>query len=221
LFLAGELPHLIATYGYWLVAGVIALECLGVPLPGETTLIAAAIYAGSHGEFDIRLVIAAAAAGSVFGSTIGFWVGREFGYRLLLRYGNYLRLTESRIKVGQYLFRRHGGKVVFLGRFLPLLRILAALLAGMNCMPWGPFLAYNTAGAVLWAACYGLGFYYLGKEATHLARPLEIGLGTVALLLLAGSWLAIRRYEAQLTEAAERALPGRLRPPRRARRRSK
>jgi membrane protein DedA with SNARE-associated domain len=215
LFLADELPHLIATYGYWLVAGIIALECLGVPLPGETTLVAAAIYAGSHREFDIRLVIAAAAAGSVIGSTLGFWIGREFGYRLLLRYGHYLRLTNTRIKVGQYLFQRHGGKVVFLGRFLPLLRILAALLAGINCMPWGPFLAYNTSGAVLWAAVYGLGCYYLDQGAAHLAKPLEVTLGSVAVLLLAGSWILIRQYEAQLTEAAERALPGPLRAPRR------
>jgi membrane protein DedA with SNARE-associated domain len=105
-----NLPHLFSTYGYWVVGGIIALESMGLPLPGEATLIAAAIYAGSTQQLNIWLVIAAAAIGAILGDNIGYWIGREIGYRLLLRYGHYLQLTDARIKLGQYLFSRHGGK---------------------------------------------------------------------------------------------------------------
>jgi membrane protein DedA with SNARE-associated domain len=122
--------HLIATYGYWTVGGIIALESMGLPLPGEATLIAAAVYAATTHHLNIWLVIAAAATGAIVGDNIGYWIGREIGYRLLLRYGHYVYLTEARIKLGQYLFFRHGGKIVFFGRFVAVLRALAAILAG-------------------------------------------------------------------------------------------
>ena len=108
-----------------------------------TTLILAAIYAGSTHQLDLSMVIVAAAAGSIVGNMIGFWIGRELGYRALLRYGHRVGLTEGRIKLGQYLFQGHGGKIVFFGRFIPLLRMLAALLAGLNCMSWLRFVLYK------------------------------------------------------------------------------
>lgn len=128
----GNLAQLIAHYGYWAVAVVIALESLGLPVPGEATLIAAALYAGSTHRLNIVLVILAAFAGAVLGDTIGFWIGCEVGFRLVIRYGRHLQVTERRIKLGRYLFWRHGGKVVFFGRFVPVLRALAAFLAGVN-----------------------------------------------------------------------------------------
>jgi membrane protein DedA with SNARE-associated domain len=106
----------------------------GLPLPGEAMLIAAAIYAGKSGGLDIAEVIAAAAAGAIVGDNIGYWIGREIGFRIHVRYGRYVGLTEQRIKLGQYLFMQHGGKIVFFGRFVALLRVLAALLAGVNRM---------------------------------------------------------------------------------------
>ncbi|HXN44669.1 MAG TPA: DedA family protein [Xanthobacteraceae bacterium] len=210
LFFSIALSHLLSVYGYWAIAGIVGLEGIGIPIPGETTLILAAVYAGSTHHLDIRLVIAAAAAGSIVGSIIGFWIGREIGYPILLRYGHYVRLTESKIKIGQYLFRRHGGKIVFFGRFVPLLRMLAALFAGANRMPWSRFLLFNTAGSVLWTCVYGLGAYYLGQEASRLAAPFEIGLAVVVLVVIFGGAVLLRRHEAQLTAAAERALPGPL-----------
>jgi len=210
LFFSLAASHLLSVYGYWAIAGIVGLEGIGIPIPGETTLILAAAYAGSTHHLDIRLVIAAAAAGSVVGSIIGFWIGREIGYPLLLRYGHYVGLTESKIKIGQYLFRRHGGKIVFFGRFVPLLRMLAALLAGANRMPWLPFLLFNTAGSILWTCVYGLGAYYLGEQAGRLEAPLEIGLAAVVLVIIFGGAILLRRREAQLAEAAERALPGPL-----------
>jgi membrane protein DedA with SNARE-associated domain len=217
LLLSAAASRLLSVYGYWAIAGIVGLENIGIPIPGEATLILAAIYAGSTHHLDIRLVIAAAAAGSLLGSIVGFWIGREIGYPLLLRYGHYVRLTESKIKIGQYLFRRHGGKIVFFGRFIPLLRMLAALLAGANCMPWPRFLIFNLAGSILWTCVYGLGAYYLGEEATRLEAPLEIGLAAVVVVLIVAGTILLRRHEAQLAEAAERALPGPLQDPRRPR----
>ena len=98
-----------------MVAALVALESMGLPVPGETTLIAAALYAGTTHELNIVAVVLTAAAGAIIGDNVGFWLGREFGYRLLLRYGARLGLTERKIKLGQYLFLRHGGKVVFWG----------------------------------------------------------------------------------------------------------
>jgi len=209
--------HLLSVYGYWAIAAIVGIEGVGIPIPGEATLILAAIYAGSTHYLDIRLVIVAAAAGSLIGSIIGFWIGREVGYPLLLRYGHYLGLTESKIKIGQYLFRLHGGKIVFFGRFVPLLRMLAALLAGANCMSWPRFLLFNTAGSILWSCVYGLGAYYLGEEASRLEAPLEIVLAAVVLLMILAAAILLRRREAELAQAAERALPGPPQDPRRAR----
>ena len=163
---------LIMKYGSFAVAVVVCLESMGLPLPGEAILIAAAIYAGKTGQLSIYQVIAAAAAGAIIGDNIGYWIGREIGFRLLVRYGSYVGLTEPRIKVGQYLFQRHGGKIVFFGRFIALLRVLAALLAGINRMSWLRFFIANAAGAMLWATVFGLGAYTLGQD-------IEIGFGTL------------------------------------------
>jgi hypothetical protein len=111
LFSHHELIDIIATNGYWIVVLAIGLECLGLPLPGESILIAAAIYAGSSHALNIWLVIGAAAFGAILGNTIGFWIGREGGYRLLLRYGRRFGMTDDRIKLGQYLFLRSSSLV--------------------------------------------------------------------------------------------------------------
>ena len=156
--LALDLTHLLSVYGYWAVLVAVGIESTGIPFPGETTLLVAAVYAGSAHRLSIVGVIAAAAAGAILGDNLGFWVGREGGFRLLCRYGPYLRLDERQLKLGQYLFRQHGAKVVFLGRFVAVLRAWAAVLAGTNRMPWACFLPYNAAGgscgprSTAWAA---------------------------------------------------------------------
>jgi membrane protein DedA with SNARE-associated domain len=108
-------------------------------------------------------VIVSASMGAILGDNVGYWVGREFGYRLLLRYGRYIGLSNTRIKVGQYLFLRYGGKVVFCGRFVAVLRVLAAFLAGTNRMDWQHFLIANAAGSVLWAMIFGLSAFTFDK----------------------------------------------------------
>jgi membrane protein DedA with SNARE-associated domain len=109
------LMHLLATYGYLAVLLFVAIESTGIPFPGETMLLVAAIAAGTTHQLSVAWVIVAAAGGAILGDNLGFWVGREGGYRLLRRYGRYIRLEERRLKLGQYLFLKHGGKVVFFG----------------------------------------------------------------------------------------------------------
>ena len=213
LFSNGEVAHLIATYGYGTVAGLVGLESFGIPVPGETTLIAAAVIAGTSHDLNIGFVIAAAIGGAILGDNIGFVVGQRFGYRLMVRYGPYVRLTEPRIKLGHYLFQRYGAAVVFLGRFVAVLRALAALLAGANGMTWGRFLAANAAGAVVWATSYGLAAWALGQEVGRLAEPAGIAIGVVAVLAFVVGTLYLRRHQARLEAEANRALPGPLRPP--------
>lgn len=210
-----ELQHFVATYGYGAVAGIVAAESMGLPLPGEATLIAAALVAGTTGGSNIGLVIAAAAGGAILGDTVGYWIGRKLGYWLILRFGRYVGLTERRIKLGQYLFGRYGGAVVFFGRFVSLLRALAAFLAGANYMDWPRFFLFNASGAILWAGAYGFGAWYLGKEVRRMAGPLGIGIAAAALVVVAALAFLLWRREAELEAKAEQALPGPLRPLRR------
>src|SRR5271167_3656124 len=129
---------------------------MGVPLPGETILVLAAIYAATHVDLNIWLVVIAAAAGAIMGDNLGYWLGLRFGYPFLRRYGHLFGLTHARIKLGQYLFLRHGTKVVFLGRFVAVLRIFAAFLAGANRMKWQLFLVANASGGMIWASAFAL-----------------------------------------------------------------
>jgi membrane protein DedA with SNARE-associated domain len=202
--------NFIQEYGYLGIAVVVGLESVGLPLPGEATLIAAALYAGKTQALNIWIIIACASAGAILGDNLGFWIGREIGFRLLLRYGGYIRLTENRIKLGEYLFQRHGGKIVFFGRFIAVLRSLAALLAGVNQMSWPRFLLFNAAGGILWATLYGLAAFYLGREVETFRRPVGIGLLVVGVLVVIIGLVFIRRHETELEIEAEQALPGPL-----------
>jgi membrane protein DedA with SNARE-associated domain len=143
---------------------------------------------------------------------VGFWLGREFGYRFLRRYGGYVGLSDTRIKLGQYLFLRHGTKVVFFGRFVAILRILAAFLAGANQMDWRRFLIANATGGIVWACIFGLGAYVFGSALMQVTAPLGTGFVIIAAIIVMGAVWFVRRHEAELEAEAERALPGPLRP---------
>jgi membrane protein DedA with SNARE-associated domain len=205
-----DIAHLIHNYGLLVIAVVIGLESIGLPFPGETVLILAGIFAGTKHDLNIVAVVVTAALAAIAGQVIGFIIGQEFGYRLLLRYGPYVRITESRIKLGEYLFLRHGSKIIIVARFVPLLRSLAGILAGANRMPWLPFLLANIVGAFAWAAVFGFAAYMLGHQVEHVARPLMIVIGIAAIVVLAIGANFIGRHEAQLAAEAERALPGPL-----------
>lgn len=173
---------LIAQHGYWVVFVVIMLECMGIPLPGESALVLAAVYAGATGNLDITYVIAVAIAAAVIGDNCGFWIGRIYGVELLERYGRYVHLTEGRLKVGRYLFERHGGKIVFFGRFVAVLRVFTAVLAGANKYGWKPFLLFNAAGGITWATVMGLSGYLFGESIHRVSGILGIAALAIAVI---------------------------------------
>ncbi len=205
-----DLLHLLVTYGYWAVLVFIAIESTGIPFPGETMLLVAAIYAGTTHRLSITLVIVAGVFGAILGDNLGFLIGREGGYRLLRRYGRYIRLDERKLKLGQYLFMKHGGKVVFFGRFVAVLRAWAAFLAGTNRMRWSGFLLFNALGGIAWATLFGLGGYLLGDNIHRLTGPVAITTIMLAALVIIALLVFVRRNEQRLEAEAERALPGPL-----------
>src|ERR1700677_1734582 len=203
------ISHLIHAYGLLTVAAVVGLECVGFPLPGETALLAAAMYAGTKHDLNIVSIILTAAAAASIGRAIGYAIGYEFHW-LLLRYGNYVRMTEGRIKLGEYLFLRHGGKIVAVAQFVPVLRTLAGVFAGANVMPWRDFLVANGIGSLIWAVSYGYAAYALGRQFESLEGPLVIffAIATVIIFIIGG--IFVHRHETQLSAEAERAMPGPL-----------
>jgi membrane protein DedA with SNARE-associated domain len=187
---------------------VLTLESMGVPAPGESALVTAALYAGSTHQIGIIAVVLTAAAGAITGDNIGYLIGRSAGAPLIARYGRYVGLDEARLKVGQYLFQRHGGKIVFFGRFVAFLRTFAALLAGMNRMKWPHFLVMNALGGLCWATLFGLGAYLFGAEMKRLAGPIGVLLLIVALAAVGAGIVFFRRHEKELERRAEAALSG-------------
>jgi len=208
--LAEHIPGLIADYGLFVVFFIIMLESMGVPMPGETALLSASIYAGTTHNLNIAAVIAAAATAAIIGDNIGFWVGRRFGFKILIRYGHYLRLDEAKLKLGQYLFRLHGGKIVFFGRFVAVLRTFAAVLAGANRFDPKLFFLFNAAGGIGWAAIFGTAGYLFGKQAEKIVGPVGLSLLAVFLVGAFFLWRFFKRHEERLMIEAETALPGPL-----------
>jgi membrane protein DedA with SNARE-associated domain len=183
---------------------LIAIETMGIPVPGETALITAAIVA-SRGRLHIEEVIVVAAAAAILGDNVGFAIGRKLGRRALIAPGPLLRHRRQVIVVGEPFFDRHGPKAVFLGRWVTGLRITAAWMAGVTRMPWPTFLFWNALGGIAWATSIGLLAYFVGHSAErfiHLA-----GLGGAAVVIVAGAvlWfvLRLRRRRAEALVEAE------------------
>jgi membrane protein DedA with SNARE-associated domain len=197
--------HIVASYGYAAVFIVVMLESAGVPLPGETILVSAAVYAGSRHSLDIRYVIASAAGAAILGDNIGFWIGREFGTLLLSRWGYLAGLDERRRKLGQYLFLRHGGKIVFFGRFIALLRAFAALLAGANGLSPLRFLIFNAAGGIVWATVFGVGGYVVGEGIRRIAGPFGWAVFIAAIVFAVLIWRYYKKHEERFLDEAEAA----------------
>jgi len=208
--LTGHIPDLIAHYGYAAIFFIIALESAGIPLPGETILVTASIYAATAHGLNIAGVITAAAAGAIFGDNIGFWLGREIGLQLLIKHGHYIKLNEPRLKLGQYLFKKQGGKIVFFGRFVAVLRAFAALLAGANGYDPKRFFLFNALGGVTWAALFGTLGYVFGAEAHRIAGPFGLVMLAFVLIAMFFGWRFYKTHESRLMREAEEALPGPL-----------
>jgi len=179
---------------YLLLALLVGGESAGVPLPGETALITAAILA-SRGDLSLTLVIVTAAAGAIVGDNFGYLLGRQGARRLLVRPGRLEAVRRRFLERGEAFFARHGGKTVFLGRWLPFLRITAAWLAGANRMPWPQFVLWNAAGGIAWAISVGVVAYLLGEAAfaaLHAAGLVALAVVAVAAISVF-VWLRYRR----------------------------
>jgi membrane protein DedA with SNARE-associated domain len=202
-----RLQDLIQAYGLWILFAAVMLESMGVPMPGETALVTTAVYAGTTHRIGIVPVVAAAAAAAIVGDNIGYLIGRLLGFRLLVRYGRYIGLGEPRLKVGEYLFMRHGGKIVFFGRFVAFLRAFAAVLAGANRMHWSYFLIMNALGGICWASLIGGGAYLFGEKIRLATGPMGLLLSIVAIVLIGAGILFFRKHEKELEERAMTSLP--------------
>ena len=176
---------LVHHYGLIALFLVVMLESGGVPLPGETALVAAAIFA-SQGNLNIVEVIAVAAAAAIVGDNLGYWVGRTGGRKVLERFGPLRRWSERALPWAERFFERHGGKTIFLARFFSVLRVTAAWLAGISRMHWWMFFLWNAAGGIVWATLVGLVAFYSGHAAADAIGRygLWAGVGIVVVLAL-------------------------------------
>jgi membrane protein DedA with SNARE-associated domain len=188
-----NVTHLVEVSGYPLLFLVVMAESSGVPIPGETGLIAAAILA-SLGKLHIELVIPLAAAGAIVGDNIGYVIGRKGGRWLLERPGHFHRQRLAALQTGESFFERHGPKAVFFGRFVLGLRVWASWLAGATHMPWRSFVLWNALGGVVWATAVGLIAYFIGHSAGNAIQAFGYyGLAAV-LIAVAGAFLMHRRH---------------------------
>ena len=181
------LTDLFARYGYFVIFFGVLLENAGVPVPGETILLAGAALA-RFGHLSLPAVILVAITGAILGDNVGFFIGRRGGRVLLERRGRMFGLTPARIAQFDGFFARHGAMTVFIARFVTGLRVVGAILAGASTLPWGRFLIFNAAGAIAWATTFGAVGYLLGYSWETIER--WIGhLGLVFLVVLAAAGL--------------------------------
>ncbi len=188
-----DITHLVEVFGYPLMFLAVMAESSGVPVPGETGLITAAVLA-SQGKLQIELAIPLAALAAIVGDNIGYQIGRKGGRWLLERPGRFERQRRQVIETGEPFFERHGPKAVFFGRFVLGLRVWASWLAGATHMRWRSFFLWNAIGGICWATAIGLIAYFLGKAAGNAIQTFGLfGLFAV-LVVLVGVFFAHRRH---------------------------
>ena len=187
------LQNMLNTIGYPAVVLFIFIESTGIPFPGETMLLLASFYAATSDHLSLPGVIACAALGAILGDNLGYYIGRVGGRRFIERFGHYLFLKTEHLNKAERFFKKHGAKTVFFARFITLLRMWAAFLAGVNNMNWRTFMLYNATGGIVWATLVGTLGYLAGKyfqnnfdQVLHLAHVLGwAGLGAVVLTVIA------------------------------------
>ncbi len=214
------MTNLVQTYGLWLLFVVVGLESAGVPLPGETALVAAGVLA-SKGHLNIAEVIAVAALAAILGDNLGYWIGRKGGRRLLqapvpdrprwwprllwpvhLFWGPIQRFAVRQLPAAERFFARHGPKTVFLARFIAGLRVTAAWMAGIGHMEWRVFFMWNAAGGIVWATGVGLVAYYFGRAvadaiASYGLIGAVVAIGIAAVIFLVFHLWKRRKWEAE------------------------
>lgn len=169
------------------------IESFGIPLPGETAVIAFAVLA-SQGHYAIEWVIVAAAAGAIVGDNLGYWLIGRLGGRALFRRWRWLsRYADRVLPRAEALMERHGGKTVFFGRFVSILRYTVAWIAGLSEMKWWRFLLWNAAGGIAWATAVGLIAYYAGQAAADAIQRYGFYAVAAVAFAIAVGWIVLRR----------------------------
>jgi membrane protein DedA with SNARE-associated domain len=197
--------HLIEHHESWalvLLFLLIGAESTGVPLPGETALVASGVLA-SQGKLNIVAVIVVASAAAIIGDNCGYWIGRKGGRRLLERWSFVSKHAQKVLPRSERIFAKHGGKTVFFGRFVAILRITAAWLAGISRMPWWRFLLFNAAGGILWATLVGLVAYYAGGAAADAIQTYGFYAAGGIVVATVAVMLGIRWWERRMLAKAE------------------
>jgi membrane protein DedA with SNARE-associated domain len=190
--------HFFTHHGLPLLGVVVGIESFGVPLPGETALIAFGVLASQH-HYRIEWVIVVAAAGAIVGDNLGYWlIGRLGGRALFRRWGWLNQYADRVLPRAEAVMARHGGKTVFFGRFVSILRYTVAWIAGLSRMHWWRFLLWNAAGGIAWATAVGLIAYYAGRAAADAIQRYGLYAGGAVVVALALGWLALRRTEGRL-----------------------
>jgi membrane protein DedA with SNARE-associated domain len=199
------LEGLLQDYGYIIVFASIMVESMGVPFPGETMLIIAAAYSAANPELSIYGVVGSAASGAIIGDNLGYWIGREGGARLILKYGKYVGMTTERYASTQKYLNKHGGKAVFFGRFVSVARTWIAVLVGAHHLSWLQFLVYNILGGIVWASLYGALGYFFGQNLPLLEKIVkDVGLAlTISVVVGVALYIYLRkRRKAKLAASA-------------------
>jgi len=204
--------HVESWHAYLAVGLVIGIESMGIPLPGETTLFVAS-FAAHDGKLAIEWVIIAAAIGAILGDNIGYWIGHKGGRALLEREGPFYERRMALLVHGDRFFEKHGPKAVFLGRWVALLRVTAAVLAGANRMEWRKFFLWNALGGVAWATTVGLAGFYIGHAAETFIKTAGVWAAIGAGIVIAGLLLYLyirerRTLKAEMTEVHRRQESG-------------
>jgi membrane protein DedA with SNARE-associated domain len=184
----GTLGGLVGHYGYGILFLLVAIESLGIPLPGETALVTAAAFAAT-GRLEIALVFAIGAVAAIVGDNSAYWFGRTGGLQLVERYGHRVGLSDAKLTRVRAFYDGHGSKTVLIGRFIAIMRSWAAILAGVMRMSYPRFIAYNAAGCILWTSVFSTLGYLFGRNLPLVEKYIrEIG---IALAVAAVAALAI------------------------------
>lgn len=190
--------------GYVLPA-IIGLESMGIPSPGETALVLAAVLA-SQGKLQIWLVLVIGIASAIMGDNVGYVLGRRFGRAVLEAHGPFYERRLLLVRAGDRFFDRHGGKAVFLARWVALVRVAAAWLAGINRMHWREFFFWNALGGITWGVTFGLVGYFGGKAATHVLSEIGIAGAIFFGVMIVVGLILLRRREQREKEALRREM---------------
>ncbi|MCF3962227.1 DedA family protein [Streptomyces fuscigenes] len=204
----GSIAPVLDHWGYLAVGGLLFLEDFGIPVPGETILIASAVYAGA-GRLNMATVVVIAVVAAVLGDNVGYAIGRYGGHRLVDRYGKYVLLTPERVRKAEDFFTRHGGKIVTVARFVDGLRQANGIIAGMTLMPWPRFLLFNTLGAVLWVGTWATVGYFAGQHLDTIYPQIQrYELIFACLIVALIVFMVLRRLRRRRRERREAASSG-------------